>query len=543
MSNTGLQGFRSFITERFTAVAVEILAEVETLVDAYYEENKRLRNVLHMVLNPEIKLPRIDVNEYTKTTTDVREQPSEPNTEVDVAMSEPLPKKPKEEQIEWDISCGSEQLEEQGGADNTVTTDYVKNDPDEEEINLSCITDLYRIQVVDYNPTPSATFSAEEVNDEREDSCSLDSDTVTDCPQSRSEESASEEPQKHKKMSKKSKKCLQKTMVELPRMVPYKSAIAAPTDCQSFLARLTEAFKDVPDDKKPLITKMGLTADVELVDCTFGKVPKGCPLSYQCPVPLSKDYNTHEDAPPRPLLPLSYHKLKPMSALPTLSAKEQEHVSAMQVTWEAAYSLELSTRGCKKSAEQQRKLRLTSHVRDICKLKPGRGYAEHLICKIRKEFSRCKRAMTEEEMKTEALQKYCQHLCVNWSPSGFVVHPNAPWFGVLPDGVVYDPNEKRSFGLVHVKCISSRSFIDCGFLVCREGVLKLKTTHSYYWHIQAEMMVTGTSWCDLFVFSREDILVQRIYRDKAIMKVMKKKLPDFFFHYYLPSLVYTAVKA
>lgn len=59
MSNTRLQTFRSFLTERFTTVAVEIFGEVETIVEAYYEENKRLRNVLQMVLNPEIKLPRI----------------------------------------------------------------------------------------------------------------------------------------------------------------------------------------------------------------------------------------------------------------------------------------------------------------------------------------------------------------------------------------------------------------------------------------------------------------------------------------------------
>ncbi len=62
MSDTRHQNFRSFLTERFTAVAVEIFGEVESIVEAYYEENKRLRTILHMVLDPEIKLPRIGLS-------------------------------------------------------------------------------------------------------------------------------------------------------------------------------------------------------------------------------------------------------------------------------------------------------------------------------------------------------------------------------------------------------------------------------------------------------------------------------------------------
>lgn len=318
--------------------------------------------------------------------------------------------------------------------------------------------------------------------------------------------------------------------------MPYKSFFTAPADCQSFLARLTETFKDFPDDEKPLITKMGLSEDVELVDSGFGKVPKGHPLSYQHPLPSSMDYKTIDDAPPQPLLPLSNHTLEPMPAPPTLSPKEQERVNVMQITWEEAHILEHSTREHKKSVKELRKLRLTNHFREICKLKPGRNYAEHLIFKIQKGRDRCKTGLIDKEMKSEALREYCRKLCVNWYPCGMIVHPNAPWLGALPDGLVYDPNEKSSFGLVHIKCVHFRSFVNCSFLGCRDRGLQLKKTHSYYWHIQAEMMIAGTSWCDLLVISREDLLVQRIYRDKAIIDVMKNKLGVFFFYYYLPSL-------
>ncbi|XP_029287832.1 uncharacterized protein LOC115008389 isoform X2 [Cottoperca gobio] len=448
MSNTKLLQLRSFLTERFSAVAAEIFGEIETVVEACNEENKRLRDVLHMVLNPEIKLSKIGV---------------------------------------------------------------------------------------EFNPNSSGT-------DEEKDSYPPDLDAITDYPQI-SSMNETQEPQKHYKMSTRSltkpKLSLQKTMLELPRMVPHQSVAPTSTDCQSFLARLTEAFKDFPDDKKPLITKMGLTNNVELVDCVLGKVPKGSPLSYQCRVPSGRDYKIYDDAPPRPLLPLANHSLEPLLALPILSVREQEHIDVMQITWEAARSLEHSTRGRKEAVEELRNLRLTSRFREICNLKPGMSNAEHLIFKMRKGFHRGKAAQIEDEMKAEALREYCKHLCVNWSTCGLVVHPNAPWLGALPDGLVYDPKETPSYGLVHVKCIGDRSFVECNFLFYQDGVLQLKRTHSTYWHIQGEMMVTGTEWCDLLVFSKEDMLVHRIYRDTAIIKVMKKKLDDFFFYYYLPCLFKT----
>ncbi|XP_034388728.1 uncharacterized protein LOC117730838 [Cyclopterus lumpus] len=225
-----------------------------------------------------------------------------------------------------------------------------------------------------------------------------------------------------------------------------------------------------------------------------------------------------------------------MAAVPTLSAKEQEHVDLMQISWEAARMQERSTRGRKEAVEELRRLRLTGRFRDICKLKPGRSNAEHLLFKIQTGFPCSQAAQLEEDRKSEALWEYCKHLCVNWSACDFVVHPSASWLGALPDGLVYHPKEMSGFGPVHVQCIGSRSFVECKFLFCRDGVLQPKRSHSHYWHIQGEMMVTGTEWCDLLVFSREDLLVQRVYRDAALIRVMKRKLDDFFFYYYLPCL-------
>ncbi|XP_068455147.1 uncharacterized protein [Clinocottus analis] len=526
MSNAKLQQFRSLLTERFTTVAVEIFGEMEAVVEAFYEENKRLRDVLHMVLHPEMRLPRIDAHQHTGAASDVRER----SFKVDPEISEPSPKKPKEEPFDHDISFLSEPEAEPGEGEALIGPEREEDsDP-----SIPYITDSFHMEGVDPNDSPR-TLTADE-------DCCSDSD-ITDVPQlSRSEgrASVSRELQKHYKKSAKSlmkpKWSLQKTMLELPRMVPQQQFFPAANDCTSFLARLTEAFKGFPDDKKPLITRMGLTEDVELVDCAFGRVPKGCPLSYQGPVSSGRDYQMYDDAPSRPLLPLARHRLKPMLAVPTLSAKEQEHVDHVQITWEAARMQEQATRGRTEAADELSKLRLTGRFREICKLKPGRSNAQHLVFKLQKGSPRRRAAQGQQDTKAQALREYCKHLCVNWSPCGFVVHPGAPWLGALPDGLVYDPKEAHSFGLVHVKCIETRSFIECKFLFCRDGVLQLKRTHSHYWHIQAELLVTGTEWCDLLVTSREDLLVQRIYRDAAMIKVMKKRLDDFIFYYYLPCL-------
>lgn len=60
-----LQLLNGFLTKRLTAVAVEIYVEVEKTITEYQdeisnskEEIKRLRRLLDLVFNPEIKLHR-----------------------------------------------------------------------------------------------------------------------------------------------------------------------------------------------------------------------------------------------------------------------------------------------------------------------------------------------------------------------------------------------------------------------------------------------------------------------------------------------------
>lgn len=55
-------------------------------------------------------------------------------------------------------------------------------------------------------------------------------------------------------------------------------------------------------------------------------------------------------------------------------------------------------------------------------------------------------------MEFQAAKEYAQYNNVNYSPCGLVVHPQAPWLGASPDGLVYDPNATPAYGLVEIKC-------------------------------------------------------------------------------------------
>lgn len=330
------------------------------------------------------------MNPNTRATTDG----SELNSTRDPEIAEPLLKIQKEEPIEQTISDISEQQEQQhqqqqqqqpqmlDKATDFITPDCVKNDP-EEDLKMPYIVNAFHIEKAEVNHMSSDMQAADEVSHEQK--VSVGSGRVLDYTQlSRSEGSAGESPRPQICSTKETKKkrFQQKTMLEWPRMMPCKPLPVVPDDHQSFLQRLTEAYKDFPDDKKPLITKMGLTTNVKRVDCGFGKVPKGSPLSHHCPVPSSQEYVPNDDAPPRPQLPLPHHHVEPFFNFPKLGTPELEHLQIIKTSWEEAHSLELSTRECGELVEELRKRRLTNHFSEVCRLKSGQSNVEHLLLKV-----------------------------------------------------------------------------------------------------------------------------------------------------------------
>lgn len=310
--------------------------------------------------------------------------------------------------------------------------------------------------------------------------------------------------------------------------MPRKADITS-ADYQSFHSRLTDIYKDFPENEKPLITKMDLSANVKLVDTALGKVPKDSTLFFHCSTPSSSSH-----AFPRPPLPLSHHVLQQSTASPVLHPRQLDILNEMQITWEGAQHLEQVTCEHRESVNKMRKMRLMNHFKDMCNLQPWQCCVAELISKIKKGIKN--KEDIEEEMKSRAVKEYCRRVCVKWHNCGLIVHPDAPWLAAAPDGFMYDASEVEHFGLVSIKYLNSLSFAECSLLVYQNKGWQLKRASTSYWQIQAEMMITGVSWCDLLVLSKEDLLVQRIYRDISFINLMKSKLEDFFFSYYLPAL-------
>jgi len=77
---------------------------------------------------------------------------------------------------------------------------------------------------------------------------------------------------------------------------------------------------------------------------------------------------------------------------------------------------------------------------------------------------------------------------VNHYPCGFIIHPNTPWLGSSPDGLVWDLKAELVFGLLEVKCPNVRSYVDWDLRVS-DGVLQLKRSYSYYWQVQGQLLI------------------------------------------------------
>uniref|UniRef100_A0A3B1IFD2 YqaJ viral recombinase domain-containing protein n=1 Tax=Astyanax mexicanus TaxID=7994 RepID=A0A3B1IFD2_ASTMX len=264
---------------------------------------------------------------------------------------------------------------------------------------------------------------------------------------------------------------------------------------------VSEVYKDFPHPA-PLITTMGISKDIPLVESAFGRVQAGSPLSYK--QPAAKDYIApHHDAPLRPAIPSDAYRLAPSDCMFVCSEKEHLHLKSLTITWDMAHKIECATR---KQSEcggwhQLRKPRLTSsRFREICSVR-GQSSGERLADSI---LNGCRQTAAMRRgiaMEPAALQEYSQTRNVNIYPCGFVVHPDSPWMGSSPGGLVYDPTGNPLYGLVEVKC----PIVDCSYLERKLGTLQLKCNHYYYWQIHWQLLITGMDWCDFVFFSAAHI--------------------------------------
>lgn len=188
------------------------------------------------------------------------------------------------------------------------------------------------------------------------------------------------------------------------------------------------------------------------MDSALGKVQAGSALSYQQPMQARSHTAFHQDAPPRPDLPVAGYRIQPSACMFVCSEHQQLHLKSLEVTWDMAHKIEGATRGQSLSADwhRLRRPRLTSsHFGEICHAK--QSSVERLADRIFRGINQTAAMKRGLEMEADAIQEYCQMKRVNCFPCGFVIHPDTPWLGSSPDGVVFDPSENPQFGLVEIK--------------------------------------------------------------------------------------------
>ena len=106
-----------------------------------------------------------------------------------------------------------------------------------------------------------------------------------------------------------------------------------------------------------------------------------------------------------------------------------------------------------------------------------------------------------------------------------------PELACSPDGLVMDPSlsdhQLGKYGLLEVKCplmleekdvkdfdkVLSKKQISQFSLERRDGSMKLKTKHRYYYQVQMRLAVTGLKWCDFVVWSSVDDILDRVHFD------------------------------
>lgn len=139
----------------------------------------------------------------------------------------------------------------------------------------------------------------------------------------------------------------------------------------------------------------------------------------------------------------------------------------------------------------------------------------------------------ETVLEQHALKEYCQIKNASYWPCGFVIHPDAPWLGCSPDGIVYDPTESPPFGLLDIKFPNVKSYVNCDFLELEGHSMTLNTQHSYFWQAQGQLLLSGMEWCDFVVAADEDMVIQRIYRDAQCASTIRERADHFFFNSYM----------
>ena len=132
---------------------------------------------------------------------------------------------------------------------------------------------------------------------------------------------------------------------------------------------------------------------------------------------------------------------------------------------------------------------------------------------------------------------------------GFFVSKTHPFLGASPDGGVYDPTSKESYGYIEVKCPYSHrdntpleacadSHFFCTVVNTAGGkTVRLKHNHNYFCQVQGQMAIGERPWCDFVIYTSKGISVERITFEREYWDNVLVKLTEFYDKCFAPEVV------
>ena len=139
-----------------------------------------------------------------------------------------------------------------------------------------------------------------------------------------------------------------------------------------------------------------------------------------------------------------------------------------------------------------------------------------------------------------AIKKFEEQSGLSVRAAGIFIDPRWPYLGASPDGVI------DNYTIIEVKCpYASRSRpineITVPYLQRDDqGALKLKTSHSYYYQVQGQLLLSGRLRCLFIVYTgytEEELIVVDIAADAEFQMNMIDKLRNFFNSSFCPALI------
>lgn len=156
-----------------------------------------------------------------------------------------------------------------------------------------------------------------------------------------------------------------------------------------------------------------------------------------------------------------------------------------------------------------------------------------------------------EEQARDMYQEYIalNHQNVEVTTAGLHLHPEYPFLGASPDGLVQCDCCGR--GVLEIKCpfcLTKKDIYaaaeDKQFCLKNDnGTLRLNHRHKFYHQVQLQLLLTGAKYCDFMVWAEvagsddNETFLERIEPDRTFTEQAVGKAKLFFVQCILPELV------